>query len=58
MPKTKEIGAVKARLWVSNDMSFWSLVEQIRSRKGLKDANETLFYCAMVVGRQEGLETG
>jgi len=58
MPKTKEIGAVKARLWVSNDMSFWSLVEQIRSRMGFKDANETLFYCVYEMGRKLGLETG
>ena len=58
MPKVKEVGAVKARLWVSNDMSFWSLVEQIRSLRGFKDVNETLFYCVYEKGKDLGLETG
>jgi hypothetical protein len=54
----KNIGKIKARQWVSNDMSFWALVEQIRSAKNLKGVNDTLFYCVYNVGRDLGLETG
>ncbi len=39
-------------------MSFWALLEQIRSAKNLKGVNDTLFYCVYNVGRDLGLETG
>ena len=54
----RNIGKNKARQWVTNDMSFWALLEQIRSAKNLKGVNDTLFYCVYNVGRDLGLETG
>ena len=52
-----EIGAVKARLWISNSMSFWALVEEIRSKENFKDVNETLFYCVNEMGKNLGLKS-
>ena len=58
LKKTQKIGEAKVRLWVNNTISFWALLEQIRSKQGLKDANETLFYCVYEKGKDLGLETG
>ena len=58
LKKTQKIGEAKVRLWVNNTISFWSLLEQIRSKQGLKDANEALFYCVYEIGKRDGIETG
>ena len=58
LKKTQKIGEAKVRLWVNNTISFWALLEQIRSKMGLKDANEALFYCVYEKGKDLGLETG
>ena len=58
LKKTQKIGEAKVRLWVNNTISFWALLEQIRSKMGLKDANEALFYCVYEKGKEMGLETG
>ena len=54
----RNIGKVKVRAWISNDMSFWALLEQIRSEKGLKNVHEAAFYCVYETGKNLGLETG
>jgi hypothetical protein len=54
----RNIGKIKVRQWVTNDMSFWALLEQIRNAKNLKGVNDTLFYCVYNVGKDLGLETG
>ena len=52
----RNIGGVKTRMWISNPISFWALLEQIRSKNGFKDANETMFYCVMEKAKEIGLE--
>ncbi len=52
----RNIGGVKTRMWISNPLSFWALLEQIRSKNGFKDANETMFYCVMEKAKEIGLE--
>jgi hypothetical protein len=52
----RNIGGVKTRMWISNPISFWALLEQIRSAKGFKNANETMFYCVMEKAKEIGLE--
>ena len=52
----RNIGGVKTRMWISNPISFWALLEQIRSAKGFKNANETMFYCVMENAKELGLE--
>mgnify|MGYP003149168386 FL=1 len=52
----RNIGGVKTRMWISNPISFWALLEQIRSKNGFKDANETMFYCVMSKAKEIGLE--
>jgi len=53
----RNIGGIKVRHWISNVISFWALLEQIRNSKGFKDANETMFYCVMEKAKELGLET-
>ena len=52
----RNLGGVKTRMWISNPISFWALLEQIRSKNGFKDANETMFYCVMEKAKEIGLE--
>jgi len=52
----RNIGGVKTRMWISNPISFWALLEQIRSKYGFKNANETMFYCVMEKAKEIGLE--
>jgi hypothetical protein len=52
----RNIGGVKTRMWISNPISFWALLEQIRSKNGFKNANETMFYCVMEKAKEIGLE--
>ena len=54
----RNVGKVKVRAWISNDMSFWALLEQIRSQKGLKNVHEAVYYCVYETGKNLGLETG
>lgn len=53
----RNIGGIKVRHWISNPISFWALLEQIRSAKGFKDANETTFYCIMECAKDLGIES-
>ena len=53
----RNIGGVKARQWISNPISFWACLEQIRDSKGFKDANETIFYCVMEKAKELGIES-
>ena len=63
--KTKEAreigrntGEIKSRLWVKLTISHWALLEQIRSNRGLNDANEAIAFCIMTKARELGLEVG
>ena len=53
----RNIGGIKVRHWISNPISFWALLEQVRSAKGFKDANETMFYCVMECAKDLGIES-
>ena len=54
----RNIGGVKTRMWISNPISFWALLEQIRSQKGFKNGNEAMCYVIMEKAKELGLETG
>jgi hypothetical protein len=54
----RNVGKVKVRAWISNDMSFWALLEQIRSQRGLKNVHEAVYYCVYETGKALDLETG
>jgi len=54
----RNTGEIKSRLWVKLTISHWALLEQIRSNRGLEDANETISLCIMTKARELGLEVG
>ena len=54
----RNTGEIKSRLWVKLTISHWALLEQIRSNRGLQDANETIALCIMAKARELGLEVG
>jgi len=46
-------------MWVNLPISFWALVEQIRTHpkhEPFEDVNETMCYCIMAKARELGLE--
>ena len=53
----RNIGGIKVRHWISNTISFWALLEEVRSAKGFKDANETMFYCVLEKAKDLGIES-
>ena len=54
----RNTGEIETRIWVKLTISHWALLEQIRSAKGFKNANEAMAYCIMAKGRELGIETG
>jgi len=50
----KEIKVAKT---ISIPVSYWSLLDQIKTKLGKKNANETLKYCIGQIGIEEGLES-
>jgi len=62
----RNTGEIKSRLWVKLPVSFWALLEQIRTHPShpafsddpSKGVDETMAYCIMAKARELGLETG
>jgi len=57
----RNTGEIKTRTWVNLPMSFWALLEQIRtdpSHPIFDNVNDTISYCIMAKARDLGLETG
>ena len=50
----KEIKVAKT---ISIPISYWALVDQIKTKLGKKNANETLLYCIKQIGIEEGIES-
>ena len=42
---------------ISIPISYWALVDQIKTKLGKKNANETLLYCIKQIGIEEGIES-
>ena len=42
---------------ISIPISYWALLDQLRTKLGKKNANETLLYCIKQIGIEEGLES-
>jgi hypothetical protein len=54
----RNVGGIKASKTISLPISYWALIEQIRTRKGFKNGNETLCYTVMELAKELGIETG
>ena len=51
--KTKELTVSKT---ITHTTTFWSMVEQIRSKKGLDNVQEALWYCAYYTAKVLDIE--
>jgi len=51
--KTKELRLAKS---ITLQYSFWALVEQIKNKRGLKNASEAVHYCIYHTAQDEELE--
>jgi len=68
--QAKEIGrttgGIKTRMWIKLPVSFWALLEQIRtdpshpafSENASEAVDDSIGYCIMAKARELGLETG
>ena len=54
----RHVGGIKAAKTINLQISYWALLEQIRSQKGFKNGNEAMCYVIMEKAIQLGLETG
>ena len=54
----RNVGGLKASKTISLPISYWALLEQIRSHKGFKNANEAMCYVIMEKAKDLGLEVG
>ena len=50
----KEIKVAKS---ITCPVSYWALVDEIKTKLGKKNANETIMYCIKEIGINEGLES-
>ena len=58
---TGNTGETKTRMWIKLPISYWALLEQIRthpSKEILRDVNETMAWCIMQEAKSLGIETG
>jgi len=53
----RNTGEIKAAKTISESISFWALVEQIRTRKGFKNGNESLYFCVYNTAKDLGIES-
>ena len=51
--KSKEGKTAKS---ITMEISYWSLVEQIRNKRGLKNLNEAIHFCVYHTAQDEELE--
>ena len=42
---------------ISIPVSYWALLDQIKTKLGKKNVNETLLYCIKQIAIEEGLES-
>ena len=63
--ETGHTGEIESRAWVKLPISYWALLEQIRSdpshpkfKGGSEGVNETICYCIYNLAVKIGLETG
>ena len=54
----RNVGGIKAANTLSLPISYWALLEQIRTLKHFKNANEAMCFSIMDVAQNLGLETG
>jgi hypothetical protein len=54
----RNVGGIKAAKTISLPISYWALLESIRSHKVFKNGNEALCYVIMEKAKELGLETG
>ena len=53
----RNVGGIKASKTIGLPISYWALLEQVRSHKRFKNANETLCYVIMEKAKDLGIET-
>jgi len=53
----RNIGGIKASKTISLPISYWALLEQIRSQKGFKNGNEALCFVIHDKAVDLGIET-
>ena len=52
----KHTGETKVHKTLTMNVSFWALVEQIRSKQGLESADEAIAVSVMQLARKIGIE--
>ena len=54
----RNVGGIKAAKTINLQISYWALLEQIRSKMGFKNGNEAMCYVIMEKAKELGLEVG
>ena len=54
----RNVGGIKASKTIGLPISYWALLEQVRSHKGFKNANEAMCYVITEKAKDLGLEVG
>ena len=54
----RNVGGIKAAKTINLQISYWALLEQIRSKMGFKNGNEAMCYVIMEKAKEIGLEVG
>ena len=57
MRKFKKTGETKVHKTITMTVSFWALVEQIRSKQHMESADQALDASVMSLARKIGIET-
>jgi len=54
----RNVGGIKAAKTITMPISYWALLEQVRSHQGFKNGNEAMCYVIMEKAKEIGLEVG
>ena len=54
----RNVGGIKAAKTINLQISYWALLEQIRSKMRFKNGNEAMCYVIMEKAKELGLEVG
>ena len=51
------VGVIKSAVTITMPATYWSVLQQVQTELGKKNASETMMYCIMEIATEKGIES-
>ena len=51
------VGIIKSAVTITMPATYWSVLQQLQTELGKKNASETMMYCIMEIATEKGIES-